>query len=76
MKEIITIYGRDTDRRLPEKYKNTKVRFSLAAMFALVVWVLCMIGNGFAEYRAAEARCKSLRGEFGSMKCYKNGREI
>ena len=28
MKEIITIYERDTDRRLPEKYKNTKVRFS------------------------------------------------
>lgn len=67
---------KSSSEKKSEFIESVAAAITIAAMFALVVWVLCMIGNGFAEYRAAEARCKSLRGEFGSMKCYKNGREI
>lgn len=49
---------------------------AIAGLFMPLVWAIYVAGNAFAEYKAAEARCKSLQGEFGSMKCYKNGKEI
>ena len=48
----------------------------VAGIFMSLIWAVYAAGNAFAEYKAAEARCESLQGEFGSMKCYKNGREI
>lgn len=48
----------------------------IIAIFGYVIWGIYSIGKSFAEYKAEEARCKSLGGEFGSMKCYKGGKEI
>lgn len=46
------------------------VSFVLLGKFALEV------DNRLSEYDNTYARCKSVGGEMGYSKCYKNGREI
>lgn len=46
------------------------VSFVLLGKFALEV------DNRLSEHDNTYARCKSIGGEMGSSKCYKNGKEI
>jgi hypothetical protein len=48
-----------------------------AVLFLAVVVAIALLSMTIEQNtKDSEARCKSIQGEFGSMKCYKNGREI
>lgn len=46
----------------------------IVALFLFTAWQLQMFEE--AQNKNAEARCKSVGGEMGYSKCYKNGKEI
>lgn len=46
----------------------------VVVLFLLTVWQLQMFEE--AQNKNAEARCKTVGGEMGYSKCYKDGKEI
>lgn len=47
----------------------------IVALFLFTVWQLQM-SEGEIENMNTEARCKTVGGQMGYSKCYKNGKEI
>lgn len=47
----------------------------VVVLFLLTVWQLQMFEEE-AQNKNTEARCKTVGGEMGYSKCYKNGKEI
>lgn len=47
----------------------------IVALFLFTVWQLQMFEEG-AQNKNIEARCKTVGGEMGYSKCYKDGKEI
>ena len=47
----------------------------VVVLFLLTVWQLQMFEEE-AQNKNIEARCKTVGGEMGYSKCYKNGKEI
>lgn len=39
-------------------------------------WFIATLDNAERQVIEARARCKSIGGEIGYLKCYKNGREV
>lgn len=75
-----------TDYRFPDKGTKSKIDWSLVGilvviflpvvvLFLLTVWQLQMFEEE-AQNKNTEARCKTVGGQMGYSKCYKNGKEI
>lgn len=75
-----------TDYRFPHKGTKFNIDWSLVgilvvmflpivALFLFTVWQLQMFEEE-AQNKNIEARCKTVGGEMGYSKCYKDGKEI
>lgn len=52
---------------------------SIAGVVFVVIfmfWFIATLDNAERQVIEARARCKSIGGEIGYLKCYKNGREV
>ena len=57
--------------------KSRLIALLVLVIFSLLITVgLRVIGERLDDYIELRARCKSLGGEMGSDKCFKNGKEI
>lgn len=60
-----------------ESTKTAVIAFLSLLVFALLLGLSSSIGGyDFNNQSELSARCKSMGGQIGNDKCYKNGREI
>ena len=68
---------KSTDSQRTSELRAFKDLVKAATLFLIVVAAIGLLSITIEQNtKDSEARCKSIQGEFGSMKCYKNGREI
>lgn len=49
---------------------------ALAMLIIFAIWAFASMAGDVSRHRINGARCKSLQGEYGGGKCFKNGKEI
>ena len=67
-----------------ENDKLSKIAWSLEVVLlaifvigmAFVIFLVIIDADDTKRVRDAKARCESVGGELGHLKCYKNGREV